>query len=167
MNAPWTANDIVQENAACERELKRALDWALPPLLTMTARIKTKPNGTFYYSDAGDLATLCQVEDRLGLPLDVVAELPSGHWHLRKGLGVILGVPFLSYCESYEQPLPIFCTPQSFVDHGGKGVVVLNWDSPVSEIFKGVPVLQFETRGLHERYRETLKRSMPRSELMA
>ena len=156
----------MRESESFDRAMQRALRFALPPLVLGHERIRDTGQGRFEYAEHGTEATLVEVEDRDGLPWDIVAWTKSESWMLRKGCGVLLGAPYLDYCEAFYRKLPVYETPQSWLDSGGRGVCILNWSAPIPELLWNAPAHAFESDELRQRYWGAVEKYAPPAGLL-
>ncbi len=107
----------------------------------MLASIRVMPDGQHFRLDGEDRATLLTVRGRGGYPIDLVAWLDGapGHWWLHEGDETpILGARQLAGAEMTAAPLPIYPTPLAWVEAGGDGVCVLDWDMDLGGLFDGL-----------------------------
>ena len=105
------------------------------------AHIRVMPDGQHFRLDGKAAATIMLVRDRHGYPADLVAWLEGepGHWWLREGDETpIVGARQLAGAEMTAAPLPIHPTPATWLESGGDGVCVLDWDMNLAGLFDGL-----------------------------
>ena len=102
------------------------------------AHIRVMPDGQHIRLDGKAAATVMLVRDRHGYPADLVAWLESepGYWWLREGDETpIVGARQLAGAEMTSAALPIYPTPATWLEAGGDGVCVLDWDMDLAGLF--------------------------------
>ncbi len=133
------------------------------PGFVMTC-IEARSDGTFRPTESGQWAVTLAVEDREGRLVDFVAYFLDnvGTWWLRRCEIPILGAETLSRAEFYQQPLRLFETPHAWLLARGRGVVVLDWDCDLHEIFKLVPRIHCQSARLKRRLESSVIKHQPR-----
>jgi len=129
-----------------------------------SVRIATKDNGTYAIAPDGQLAALVPVRDRMGEIVDAVAYLPCrpGRWWLRYHDTVILGAQALAHATWERQPLEMLETPQDWLLHRRRGVVVLDWGCDLRPMFEDIPEIRCQSQALIDRLQGNFLRFGPR-----
>lgn len=85
-------------------------------VISGTARIRPKADGTFRYGPEGEPATTLGVEDRYGNFMDVVAwGRDPCRWWLRRGETPILGARALAIAAWHGEPVKLNGTPEGWL----------------------------------------------------
>lgn len=96
------------------------------------AKVHVEKNG-LWVPGAGPRHTLVPVITS-GQIVDLVAWQPRNptRWHLRTGLGWLLGGDWLYSTERWDlgAAVPIYSTPSSWLCSGGVGICVTDWSAP-------------------------------------
>ena len=94
---------------------------------------------------------------------DVIVDLvafrardPATWWH-RTGNGVLLNPEALRRAEHFDDLLPVWSSPLSWLRSGGQGVVVLEWSAHLPFWFAGVNALACEDHALARRLEASLQ----------
>ena len=133
-------------------------------------RIQVMSDDETFRLDGGDKALSLFVRDRYGHPADLVAWFNDrpGEWWLRKGDETpVLGARQLAGSEMTAAPLPIYPTPLAWLEAGGDGICILDWDMKLAWLFDGLTLdvghLQLHVaQALAERLRTNFRSFEPR-----
>ena len=140
-----------------------------PLPLYLTARIDILPDGRFRL-DGDKSAIIVPVRDRHGLICELVAYLDGdpGSWLLKEGDQCpVLGAKELAGAPMVPGPIHLFPTPSDWVDAGGCGVCIIDWDAPLFDLFRDVEIElghleDTAQRAMRDRLWGNFKRDMPR-----
>ena len=100
---------------------------------SIVSRFRITPDsaGGFDYAPDGDLACCLPVSGLGGAMEDIVAWFPESpdEWWLRRRLAVVLGMEAIERADFTREPLFLYDTPQSWLEGGRRGAVVVAWDA--------------------------------------
>lgn len=90
---------------------------------------------------------------------DLVAFRPgeTARWWRRTGNSVLLNPEGARRAEHFNELLPVWSSPLSWLQHGGQGVVVLDWSAYLPLYFVGVAAVACEDLPLAKRLLSALK----------
>ena len=106
------------------------------------ANVKTTDSGVFNFSENGLTALIIPVYDTIPGNLDanpirhvkhlvdlVAVDLdhPDRYWR-RRGEALVLGNAYLEIAGQEREPVPVFKNPLTWLQAGGAGIMVLDWD---------------------------------------
>lgn len=108
--------------------------------------------GLFDFADAGELHIItpstewfgwCPTDDLIAFrPAD-----PTVWWHYR-GVAEVLGT-----WHRHADPVPLFSTPLAYLQHGGRGMCIVDWRLDLQRWFGAVPAIAFDCAALEGRFR--------------
>jgi len=129
------------------------------------ARADLSDEATYQPLDAGAPVLVVPVGIQSESGWDVIVDLVAfrardpAKWWGRTGNGVLLNPEGLRRAEHFNELLPVWSSPLSWLRSGGQGVVVLEWSAHLPFWFAGVNALACEDHALARRLESALQAS--------
>lgn len=141
-------------------------------VISGTARIRPKADGTYHYDAKGQPATTLAVEDRYGNFVDVVAWARDPCcWWLRRGLQTpILGARALAIAAWHGEPVKLYGTPKGWLQAHSQAddmdtvyrVCILQPGVDLRPLLDGVSRVNCENADLEEMLRQAMRAWEPK-----
>lgn len=141
-------------------------------IISGTARIRPKADGTYHYDPKGQPATTLAVEDRDGNFVDVVAwDQDPCRWWLRRGDQIpILGARALAMAAWHGEPVQLYGTPEGWLQAHPRagdtdttyGICILQPGADLRPLLDGVSRVDCQNADLEEMLRRAMRAWEPK-----